>query len=151
MRGKSAASFRFAWLWLRSGLVVVGFGESWIEDGCVGIMWFLDSSRRTVESWMFVKRGIVRLAASGGWNVIWKRLRRGCDWLAVAWRLKVGCGVREKISKIRFSKTPKLPAAKATIKVTLIYIPAQCAGGGLHNRFPTPHQPSGTSTHPRLF
>ena len=34
---------------------------------------------------MFAKRGIVRLAASGGWNVIWKRLRRGCDLLAVAW------------------------------------------------------------------
>jgi len=53
---------------------------------------FLDSTRRVVESWMFVKRWIVRLAASGGWNVIWKRLRRGCDCLAVAWRLKVGCG-----------------------------------------------------------
>ena len=26
---------------------------------------------------------------------------------------------------------------------------AQCAGGGLHNRFPTPRQPSGTSTHPQ--
>ena len=53
---------------------------------------FLDSTRRMVESWVFAKRGIVRLAASGGWNVIWKRLRRGCDWLAVARRLKVGCG-----------------------------------------------------------
>ena len=53
---------------------------------------FLDSTRRMVESWVFAKRGIVRLAASGGWNVIRKRLRRGCDWLAVAWRLKVGCG-----------------------------------------------------------
>ena len=36
---------------------------------------------------MFAKRGIVRLAASGGWIVIGKRLRRSCDWLAVAWRL----------------------------------------------------------------
>ena len=53
---------------------------------------FLDSTRRMVESWVFAKRGIVRLAASGGWNVIGKQLRRGCDWLAVAWRLKVGCG-----------------------------------------------------------
>ena len=41
---------------------------------------------------MFAKRGIVRLAASGGWNVIVRQMRRGCDWLAVAWRLKVGCG-----------------------------------------------------------
>ena len=41
---------------------------------------------------MFAKRGIVRLAASGGWIVIGKRLRHSCDWLAVAWRLKVGCG-----------------------------------------------------------
>ena len=56
-----------------------------MENGCFGIMWFL-------ESRVFAKRGIVRLAASGGWNVIWKQLRRGCDWLAVAWRLKVGCG-----------------------------------------------------------
>ena len=40
---------------------------------------FLDSTRRMVESWVFAKRGIVRLAASG-------------DWLAVARRLKVGCG-----------------------------------------------------------
>ena len=45
-----------------------------------------------VESWVFAKRGIVRLVASGGWNVIWKRLRHGCDWLAVALRLKDGCG-----------------------------------------------------------
>ena len=52
----------------------------------------LDSTRRVVESWVFAKRGIVRLSASDGWNVIWKRLRRGCDCLAVAWRLKVGCG-----------------------------------------------------------
>ena len=44
---------------------------------------------------MFAKRGIVRLSASGGWNVIGKRLRRGCDWLAFAWRLKVGCGLVE--------------------------------------------------------
>ena len=43
----------------------------------------LDSTRSMVESWMFAKRGIVRLAASGGWNVIWKRLRRGCDWLVI--------------------------------------------------------------------
>ena len=50
---------------------------------------FLDSTRRMVESWVFAKLGIVRLAASGGWNVIWKRLRRGCDLLAVAWRLVV--------------------------------------------------------------
>jgi len=27
-----------------------------------------------VESWVFAKRGIVRLAASGGWNVIWKTI-----------------------------------------------------------------------------
>ena len=53
---------------------------------------FLDSTRRMVESWVFAKRGIVRLAASGGWNVIWKRLRRGCGGRAVARRLKVGCG-----------------------------------------------------------
>ena len=44
---------------------------------------FLDSTRRMVESWMFAKRGIVRLAASGGWNVIRKRLRHGCDWLVI--------------------------------------------------------------------
>ena len=53
---------------------------------------FLDSTRRMVESWVFAKRGIVRLAASGGWNVIVRQMRRCCDWLAVAWRLKVGCG-----------------------------------------------------------
>ena len=53
---------------------------------------FLDSTRRMVESWVFAKRGIVRLADSGGWNVIGQRLRHGRDWLAVAWRLKVGCG-----------------------------------------------------------
>ena len=53
---------------------------------------FLDSTRRMVESWVFAKRGIVRLAASGGWNVIVRQMRRGCDWLAVAWRLKDGCG-----------------------------------------------------------
>ena len=53
---------------------------------------FLDSTRRMVAPWLFAKRGIIRLAASNGWNVIWKRLRRSCDWLAVAWRLKVGCG-----------------------------------------------------------
>ena len=51
---------------------------------------FMDSTRRMVVSWVFAKRGIVRLAASGGWNVIGKQLRRGCDWLAVAWRLKDG-------------------------------------------------------------
>ena len=44
---------------------------------------FLDSPRRMVESWVFAKRGIVRLAASGGWNVIRKRLRRGCNWLVI--------------------------------------------------------------------
>ena len=49
----------------------------------------LDSPRRMVESWVFAKRGIVRLAASGDWIVIGKRLRRGCDLLAVAWRLVV--------------------------------------------------------------
>ena len=32
------------------------------------------------------------MAASGEWNVIVRHLRRGCDWLAVAWRLKVGRG-----------------------------------------------------------
>ena len=53
---------------------------------------FLDSTRRMVESWMFAKRGIVRLAASGGWNVIVRQMRRGCDWRAVAWRLKDGYG-----------------------------------------------------------
>ena len=53
---------------------------------------FLYSTRRMVESWVFAKRGIVRLADSGGWNVIVRQMRRGCDWLAVAWRLKVGCG-----------------------------------------------------------
>ena len=52
---------------------------------------FLDSTRSMVESWMFAKRGIVRLAASG-WNVIVRQMRRGCDWLAVALRLKDGCG-----------------------------------------------------------
>ena len=51
---------------------------------------FLDSTRRMVESWVFAKRGIVRLAASGGWNVIVRQMRRCCDWLAVAWRLKEG-------------------------------------------------------------
>ena len=60
---------------------------------------FLGSTRRMVESWLFAKRGIVRLPASDGWNVIWKRLRRGCDWLAVAWRLKVGCG-RVEVSNV---------------------------------------------------
>ncbi len=50
---------------------------------------FLDPTRRVVESWMFAKRGIVRLAASGGRNVIVRQMRRGCDWLAVAWRLVV--------------------------------------------------------------
>ena len=60
------------------------------ERGMVVSKSFFDSTRRMVESWVFAKRGIVRLAASGGWNVIWKRLRRGCDWLAVAWRLKDG-------------------------------------------------------------
>ena len=44
---------------------------------------FLYSTRRMVESWVFAKRGIVRLAASGGWNVIRKRLRRGCNWLVI--------------------------------------------------------------------
>ena len=44
---------------------------------------FLDSTRRMVESWVFAKRGIVRLAASGDWIVIGKRLRRGCDWLVI--------------------------------------------------------------------
>ena len=53
---------------------------------------FLGSTRRMVESWLFAKRGIVRLADSGGWNVIVRQMRRGCDWLAVAWRLKDGCG-----------------------------------------------------------
>ena len=56
---------------------------------------FLGSTRKMVESWLFAKRGIVRLSASGGWNVIGKRLRRGCDWLAFAWRLKVGCELVE--------------------------------------------------------
>ena len=51
---------------------------------------FLDSTRRMVESWVFAKRGIVRLADSGGWNVIVRQMRRCCDWLAVAWRLKDG-------------------------------------------------------------
>ena len=36
---------------------------------------------------MFAKRGIVRLAASGGWIVIVRQMRRDHDWLAVAWRL----------------------------------------------------------------
>ena len=45
---------------------------------------FLDSTRRMVESWVFAKRGIVRLAASGGWNVIVRQMRRCCDWLAAA-------------------------------------------------------------------
>ena len=31
-----------------------------------------------------------------------------------------------------FSQTPRLPIAKATIKVILIYIPVRSAGGGLH-------------------
>ena len=50
----------------------------------------LDSTRRMVESWVFAKREIVRLADSGGWNVIVRQMRRCCDWLAVAWRLKDG-------------------------------------------------------------
>ena len=54
-------------------------------------------------------------------------------------------GVWEKISKIRFSKTPKLPAAKATIKVILIYIPVHSAGGALA----TNHSPTLT-THSTL-
>ena len=37
-----------------------------------------------VESWLFAKRGIVRLAASGGWNVIVRQMWRCCDWLAAA-------------------------------------------------------------------
>ena len=35
---------------------------------------------------MFVKRGIVRLLASGGWNVFVRQMRRGRDCLAVARR-----------------------------------------------------------------
>ena len=51
---------------------------------------FLASTRRMVEPWVFAKRGIVRLSASDGWNVIVRQMRRGCDCLAVAWRLKDG-------------------------------------------------------------
>jgi len=35
------------------------------ECGMVVLKSFLDSTRRMVESWMFAKRGIVRLAAEG--------------------------------------------------------------------------------------
>ena len=35
------------------------------ECGMVASKSFLDSTRRMVESWMFAKRGIVRLAAEG--------------------------------------------------------------------------------------
>ena len=44
---------------------------------------FLYSTRSMVESWVFAKRGIVRLVASGDWIVIGKRLRRGCNWLVI--------------------------------------------------------------------
>ena len=53
------------------------------ECGMVMSESFLYSTRRMVESWVFAKRGIVRLAVSGGWIVIGKRLRRGCDWLVI--------------------------------------------------------------------
>ncbi len=54
-----------------------------------------DCGCRMVELWLFAKRGIVLLAASGGWNVIVRQMRHCCDWLAVAWRLKDGCGGAE--------------------------------------------------------
>ena len=53
------------------------------EYGMVVSESFFDSPRMIVESWVFAKRGIVRLSASDGWNVIGKRLRRGCDWLVI--------------------------------------------------------------------
>ena len=62
--------------WLLSGLGNRGLRMVESES-------LLDSTRRVVESWVFAKRGIVRLTASGGWNVIRKRLRRGCDWLVI--------------------------------------------------------------------
>ena len=42
--------------------------ELWLENiGCGMVVSesFLDSTRRMVESWVFAKRGIVRLAAEG--------------------------------------------------------------------------------------
>ena len=48
--------------------IVVVVVESELEDyGCVMVVSksFLDSARRMVESWVFAKRGIVRLAAEG--------------------------------------------------------------------------------------
>jgi len=53
------------------------------ECGMVMSESFLGSTRKMVESWLFAKRGIVRLAASGDWIVIGKRLRRGCNWLVI--------------------------------------------------------------------
>ena len=73
------------WLWLLAELE--NQGCSIVESESP-----LDSTRRMVESWVFANRGIVRLAASGGWNVLVRQMRRGCVWLAVAWRLTVGCG-----------------------------------------------------------
>ncbi len=67
---------------------------------------FLASTRRMVESWMFAKRGIVRLAASGscgwvevsdGWRGVGKRLLdgwgNGCEKVVVEWRLVVSVSV----------------------------------------------------------
>ena len=67
--------------------------ESELEDrecGMVEQKSFMDSARSMVEPWVFAKRGIVRLVASDGWNVIVRQMRRCCDWPAVAWRLKDG-------------------------------------------------------------
>ena len=51
-----------------------------MEDGCVGIMWFLDSTRRAVESWLYGWMnggqdkdgwGVVGLSAGNGCNCIY--------------------------------------------------------------------------------
>ena len=59
-RGKSAAPFRLAWLWLKKRLELENHGWRMVVSKS-----FLDSTRRMVESWVFAKRGIVRLAAEG--------------------------------------------------------------------------------------
>ena len=53
---------------------------------------FLDSTRRVVESWMFAKRGIVRLSASGGLNglrfpMVGAGVESGCVVVELALRL----------------------------------------------------------------
>jgi len=71
------------WLWLSRSWRIADVGWLSRNRSCI-----------RPEGWLsrgwFAKRGIVRLADSGGWNVIVRQMRRCCDWLAVAWRLKDG-------------------------------------------------------------